>query len=258
MMHGQLSNCRVRRRCIGIWLLALALSGVPMLSAGSDWGQAAPWLEPWLAGRAPQPAGLTMAAPAWVEDGAFVPIDISLQGATAPVSLRLLRSAEDEPRIADIQLNSWAEPLRLSTRVRLSRTQKLLLLARDANGKLWLAAQAVEVLGSSCLDPQPRAEPRNTGQIQGWLAGEAELELRTLLQHPMQTGLRPDQDGGLIPRHLPQSFTLSTAKAVLMQVEPFDGLSVNPYWRLLLPLAQRPLRLHWVDGDGREYRLELP
>lgn len=229
-----------------------------MVSAARDWGQAGPWVEPWLAGRALQSDGLVIEAPQWVEDGAFVPIEISLKGATAPVSLRLLRSAEDEPRIADIQLNTWAEPLRFSTRVRLSHTQKLLLLARDAKGLLWLAEQTVEVLGSSCLDPQPATEPRNTGQIQGWLAGERELELRTLLHHPMQTGQRPDLSGALIARHLPKRFMLSTAKAVLLEVEPFAGLSVNPYWRLLLPLTQRPLRVHWVDDDGREYRLELP
>jgi sulfur-oxidizing protein SoxY len=249
--------CNVSYGC-KVWLLALALLGWSMASVARDWGQAGPWVESWLMSRTLQRDGLVIEAPQWVEDGAFVPIEISLKGATAPVSLRLLRSGEDEPRIADIQLNAWAEPLRLSTRVRISHTQNLLLLARDARGLLWLAEQQVEVLGSSCLDPQPAIEPRNTGQIQGWLAGERELELRTLLQHPMQSGLRPDLSGALIPRHLPKRFTLSTAKAVLFELEPFDGLSVNPYWRLLLPLTQRPLRLHWVDGDGREYRLELP
>ncbi|KRW59734.1 thiosulfate oxidation carrier protein SoxY [Pseudomonas sp. TTU2014-080ASC] len=222
------------------------------------WARAADELvEQWLGDQLAQDHGLTLEVAPWVEDGAFVPLDISLSGAQAPVSILLLRSQEDEPRIASVEVRRWAEPLRLSTRIRLPQTQSVIVLARDGRGRVWRSQQVVEVLSSSCLTPQPATLPANFGQIQVWADGDQALELRTLFRHPMETGRRPNQAGGLIPRHLPVLFEVAGSEGGLMRVEPFEGLSVNPYWRLLLPYRKQALDLRWVDADGRQFNAEL-
>jgi predicted secreted protein len=221
-------------------------------------GKAEKHVEQWLAGKQTEETGLTLDVAPWVEDGAFVSIDLTLIGAVPPVSIRLLRSEEDDPRIANIEVQRWAEPLRLSTRVRLPQTQAVIVLAQDGRGRVWRTQQTVEVLASSCMTPMPASRPANFGQIQAWADGEQELEVRTLLRHPMETGRRPDQAGGVLPRHLPALLKIQGEEGGLLRVEPFEGLSVNPYWRVLLPLNNRALSIQWIDADGRQFNAELP
>lgn len=237
------------------WWLLLGLLGLPVWA--QPWGTAHPSVERWLQGRALEPQGLTVDVPAWVEDGAFVAVDLTLQDAQPPLTLSLLRSAEDEPRIATLELQAWAAPLRLSTRVRLPQSQQLIVLVRDGRGRSWLAAQSVEVLASSCLSPPQAGASATFGQLQAWADGEHELELRSLLRHPMETGLRRDAQGQLIARHLPSLFEINGVHGNLLRAQPFAGLARNPYWRILLPKEHSPLQLRWVDADGREFSRQL-
>lgn len=237
-------------------LVLLVLAG-PV--AAQPWGQAQQSVEQWLQGHEVQTQGLSLDVPTWVEDGAFVAIDLTLQDAQPPLSLSLLRSAEDDPRIATLHVQAWDAPLRLSTRVRLPRSQQLIVLARDGRGRVWLAAQAVEVLNSSCLSPSSAQPGSNLGPLQAWLEPQGRgLELRSLLRHPMETGRRPGVDGQLLPRHLPTHFEVSGPHGSLLRIEPFEGLAANPYWRVLLPAGQIPLLLRWVDADGRAFSRQLP
>lgn len=237
-------------------LVLLVLAG-PV--AAQPWGQAQHAVEQWLQGHSVQAQGLTLDVPAWVEDGAFVAVDLRLQGAQPPLSLSLLRSAEADPRIATLQLQAWEAPLRLSTRVRLPRSQQLIVLARDAAGRVWLAVQWVEVLASSCLAPSTTQQGVVPGPLQAWLEPQGRgLELRSLLRHSMETGRRPTVDGQLVPRHLPTRFDINGVHGNLLHIEPFEGLAANPYWRLLLPAGHTPLLLRWVDADGREFSRQVP
>lgn len=235
-------------------LLTLAVcSGL----AHADYGTAQGEVTRLLAGANVQTQGLTLELPDWQEDGAFVPLTLHLQGAQPPVQLSLLRSGEDEPRIARLQLMAWREPLELSTRVRLPQSQQLIAVARDGRGRVWLAANSVAVLGSSCLST-PMGDPlAGLGQIKAWADGDAALELRSLLRHPMETGRRKNAQGQWLPRRLLRSFEVAAGQGDLLRVEPFEGLAANPYWRLMLPLGTGPLELRWRDADGQSYQTSL-
>ena len=238
----------------GGWLV-LCLLAFPAYA--QTWGSAQAAVDHWLQGRAVQPQGLTLDVPIWVEDGAFVAVDLTLHDAEPPLTLSLLRSGEDEPRIATLELHAWAAPLRLSTRVRLPQSQHLIVLARDGRGRVWLAAQSVDVLASSCLAPLQAGAAATFGQLQAWADGEHELELRSLLRHPMETGLRPDEHGQLIPQHLPRLFEVNGVHGNLLRAKPFAGLASNPYWRVLLPKGHGPLHVRWLDADGRAFSRQL-
>jgi sulfur-oxidizing protein SoxY len=198
--------------------------------------------------------GLEVTLAQGVEDGAFVPVDVQLRGARAPLELLILRSGEDDPRIARIRLTRWQEPLRLSTRVRLPASQALIVAARDADGRRWLWRRDVQVYASSCAQA-PTSDPlAGLGEFRVW--GERngdELELRALLRHPMETGRRPDGDGRMLARRLLREFRLTDERGELLVLQPFEGLSANPLVRVVLP-ARGSLRLRWEDADGTLYR----
>jgi sulfur-oxidizing protein SoxZ len=206
-----------------------------------------------------QAQGLNLQVPAWVEDGAFVLVDIQLDQATPPLALSLLRLGEAEPRIARVTVAQWQAPLRLSTRIRLPKSQTLRVLARDGGGRSWQAEVAVQVLGSSCLTPLSANPLAGLGDWRVWQrATPAGYELVSLLRHPMESGQRRDQQGQLLPQRLLRSLALYAKGQPLLQIEAFAGLAANPYWRLLLPAEAMAVQLRWVDADGREQRQLAP
>lgn len=212
-----------------------------------------------LAGGMPQAEGLALEVPEWVEDGAFVAVTLTLRGARSPLRLALLREAEDEPRIARVELWGWHEPLRLSTRVRLPRSQALLVLARDADGRTWAVRQPVRIAGSSCLSPPVGDPAEGLGHSQAWRRPlDGGSELASLLRHPMETGQRHDADGRLLPHHLLRELRVSGERGELMRVEAFAGLAANPYWRVVLPVDAGELGLRWRDDDGATFDRRLP
>ncbi len=58
------------------------------------------------------------------------------------------------------------------------------------------------------------------------------IEIRVLIQHPMETGYRPGSDGRLQPRDLIRKFTCryddGRADEVIFQAELFAAVSANP------------------------------
>lgn len=237
-------------------LLVLMLLSGPV--AAQQWGQAQHVVEQWLQGQNLQENGLRLQVPDWVEDGAFVAIELQLEGAQPPVSLSLLRSGEADPRIATLELRAWEGPLNLSTRIRLPRSQQVIALVRDGTGRVWMAVDSVEVLASSCLTPSSGNDHASLGELQAWLEAQGSgLELRSLLRHPMETGRRLTVDSQLLPRNLISHFELSGAHGEILSIEAFEGLAANPYLRLLLPAGHTPLILRWVEVDGREYRRQV-
>ena len=163
-------------------LLMLMLAGP---AVAQPWGQAQEAVEQWLQGTQAQTQGLTVEVPSWVEDGAFVAVDLTLHGAQPPLSLSLLRSGEEDPRIATLQLQAWEAPLRLSTRVRLPRSQQLIVLARDGRGRIWQAAQSVEVLASSCrhacqLASAACSVAKKGSMSWGFMGGDCRIDGQTL------------------------------------------------------------------------------
>lgn len=243
-------------------LLVLLVLLLPGGAGAAQWGTATAEVRQLLGEAVPQAEGLRLESPDWQEDGAFVPLTLHLRGAQPPLRLSLLRSGEDEPRIAHLELSAWHEPLELSTRVRLPRSQQLLVVARDGAGRVWLAATSVAVAGSSCL-ATPTLDPLNgLGRINaqaGLLAleGGTALALRTLLRHPMESGRRLDATGQLLPKRLLRRFEVRGSRGLLLRVEPFEGLAANPYWRVLLPQETGPLALRGEDAEGSLYQRSL-
>lgn len=81
-------------------------------------------------------------------------------------------------------------------------------------------------------------------------AGET-IEIRTLVSHPMETGLRRDQAGELIPRDMIRRFEVRFEGELVFAVDLATAISANPY--LAFPwVATRPGRFEftWISDAG--------
>ena len=83
--------------------------------------------------------------------------------------------------------------------------------------------------------------------------GEA-VEIRTLIDHPMETGLR--QEGGRVaPRDLLNRMVVRVNGEVALQAELRNGTAANPYHVFFLRLDRTSeLDFTWTDERGRSAR----
>jgi thiosulfate oxidation carrier complex protein SoxZ len=84
-------------------------------------------------------------------------------------------------------------------------------------------------------------------------AGEA-FEVRCLIEHPMETGLRAEA-GRTVPRDLLNRLTLRVNGEVALEAELRNGTAANPYHVFFLKLDRSSeLDFAWTDEQGRVAR----
>lgn len=81
-------------------------------------------------------------------------------------------------------------------------------------------------------------------------AGEV-VRVRALIEHRMETGLRPDADGKVIPRNIINEFEARLDGELLFTWRPETAVSQNPYIEFTF-VASKPgeLQMKWVDDEG--------
>jgi sulfur-oxidizing protein SoxZ len=55
------------------------------------------------------------------------------------------------------------------------------------------------------------------------------IEIRTLVSHPMETGFRPDQMGGVIPRDIIRRFVCTYNGTEIFSAELHAAIAANPF-----------------------------
>ena len=96
--------------------------------------------------------------------------------------------------------------------------------------------------------PRPRVKvPRNARK------GEV-VPVKTLLRHRMETGLRTDGDGNIIPRHIINGFVCRYDSAVVFSMDLHPAVSANPYIEFYV-MARRSgkLEFFWYEDGGEVY-----
>ena len=214
-----------------------------------------------LAGSTPQTAGLKLDLPSVSEDGSAVAVGIKFDGQLEPgdrlASLHLFATENPHPELIAFRLLSEQTLPDFNTRIRLNESQQVIAVAVSEQGHSWISAKDVRVTISGCLvrdpDEQVVAGMRNPriALPRRVKAGEP-VELRTLISHPMETGLRPDADGSLIPQNLVQSLQLAIDEQPALEVQFANGTAANPYVRLLVQGKGRELGFRWQDQQGKE------
>ncbi|MGE4241503.1 thiosulfate oxidation carrier complex protein SoxZ [Ramlibacter sp.] len=77
------------------------------------------------------------------------------------------------------------------------------------------------------------------------------MEIRALIQHPMETGYRPGADGRVLPRDILRRFTCRYNGELVFAAEMFPAVSANPYlsfWTLAVDSGV--LEFEWQGDNG--------
>ena len=80
------------------------------------------------------------------------------------------------------------------------------------------------------------------------------IEIKTLISHPMETGLRTDDSGEKIPRHIIKKFTCTYRGKVVFEADWYPSISANPYLAFTVVATDSgELVFTWVDDDEQVF-----
>ncbi|MGV6888134.1 thiosulfate oxidation carrier complex protein SoxZ [Rhodophyticola sp. SM2404] len=84
-------------------------------------------------------------------------------------------------------------------------------------------------------------------------AGDA-VSIRTLISHPMESGVRRDGDGNTIPRSIINRFTCTFNGESVVDVTMEPSISTNPYFQFEAVVPESgTFAFTWYDDDGSVY-----
>lgn len=82
-------------------------------------------------------------------------------------------------------------------------------------------------------------------------AGPGEVvEVRLLLQHPMETGLRPGTDGRTVPRNIVHRVEAHFEGERVFAAELFPAIAANPYLAFPLRALRSGTLVVSIEGDN--------
>jgi len=85
-------------------------------------------------------------------------------------------------------------------------------------------------------------------------AGE-EVEIRTLISHPMETGNRIGPNNVPVPRHTIELFTCHFNGTLVMEMQIDGGISADPYFEFFARVdASGRFEFAWHDSTGEIHR----
>jgi sulfur-oxidizing protein SoxZ len=85
--------------------------------------------------------------------------------------------------------------------------------------------------------------------------GEA-FDVKTIISHPMETGLRKDEHGSIIPRKIINKFTCTYGGVPVFSVDLHEAVSANPFFEFeLVATESGKLQFVWEEDGGALYGL---
>ena len=77
-------------------------------------------------------------------------------------------------------------------------------------------------------------------------------DIRVLMTHPMETGLRKDQDGKLVPVHFIQSVIVKVNGKTVVDSQTSQAVSRNPVFSFRVKGGAKgdKIQVAWVDNQG--------
>ena len=148
---GAVSRRDALRLAAGTAALAVAGVPVPVRAAPAD---AAAAIAAFTGGRTPEAGRIALELAATVEDGNSVPLAVAVESpmrADDYVSDILVVAEENPwPRVAGVQFTPLSGRAAFATRIRLTASQTVIVLAKMNDGRLYTARQHVDVTIGAC------------------------------------------------------------------------------------------------------------
>ena len=77
------------------------------------------------------------------------------------------------------------------------------------------------------------------------------IEIRALIQHPMETGYRRNTHGGEIPRDIIEKFVCIYNGEEVFSADLFPAIAANPFLAFTTVATESgTLTFNWTDGKG--------
>jgi sulfur-oxidizing protein SoxZ len=93
-------------------------------------------------------------------------------------------------------------------------------------------------------------------QVQGVAAKGEVFQVRALISHPMETGLRRDEQGKVIPRKIINKFICRYDDVVVFSVDLHEAVAASPYIEFHLRATQSGrLEFIWEEDGGGVFTL---
>jgi len=83
------------------------------------------------------------------------------------------------------------------------------------------------------------------------------FQVRSLITHPMETGLRKDEQGAVIPRKIINSFTCRYNGEIVFKTELYEAVAANPYIEFYVRARDSgTLDYIWEEDGGATFALQ--
>ena len=100
------------------------------------------------------------------------------------------------------------------------------------------------------LTPTPRV------QLPGTAAKDEIFQVKALISHPMEPGLRRDPQGEVIPHKIINRFSCRYNNSVVFGVDLHEAMAANPYIEFYLRATESGrLEFIWEEDGGHAYAL---
>ncbi len=266
-MTGNRSRRRDRvpgaRLSFGRVVVATMVS-VLLLGAGNATAARAPWervevIQELLNGAEPQRDAIQLDLPAVTQDGSSVAVTVDIESPMTQDDhverLYLFALGNPSPELLEVRFTPLSGRAGISTRIRLDSSQTVVALARTSDGD-WLAdVRDVRVTVSGCLSRDDTYASEDLMQTRvrvppNFERGES-AEVRTLIQHPMETGLRTDASDRPIPENIVRSFEAHLDGAPVVTARLHRAIAANPFLLFhVAPERSGELSLSWEEDTG--------
>ncbi len=246
-------------RKLSLPALVPALLSVLMSMPAVAWDRV-PEIQALLDGREPVARGLRLEMPLVSEDGSRVDVTVSVDHAMNDDdyvrTIHLFAPGNPTPEVARFSLSpALAEP-RVTSRIRINESQTVVALAELSDGRVLVGQHDIRVTVSGCLarNGEAAADSMQTPRIglPRQLRQDRPVDIRTMIDHPMETGLREGDDGELLPENIVQMLTVTLDGEAVMEVQLYRAVSANPYVRFPLKPQSGELTVTWREDTGRE------
>ena len=79
------------------------------------------------------------------------------------------------------------------------------------------------------------------------------IEVRIVIQHPMETGFRHDDVGRIIKRNVINALSCRYNGVEVFRADMSSGISANPYLQFYTVAdASGELEFYWIDDEGKQ------
>ena len=166
------------------------------------------------------------------------------------------------PEVATFHFTPDSGRASVSTRIRLNQgEQEVVAVAELSDGSAWVGRRAVRVSVSGCSAeagvevgyamPTPEPRLKVPAQVR---RGEI-VEIKTMISHRMETGLRIDVAGNPIPRRIINQMSCSCDGKPIFAADLAPAIAANAYLTFCM-LARAPgvLEFTWREDGGAVYR----